>query len=183
MTTALSQLTNRLATDRDGAFPDLVRALQDGIFSGALQFTHNRHDAEDVTQETFVRVYRALDSYNDDRIRSLQLRPWVWTIALNLCRNRARTIKRHPETALVDDRLDRTNDTAEEAAANVDLVDWRRRLSTLTGPQRTAVVLHHVVGLPYAEIAESTDRSESTVRSDARRGLARLRTMIEEEKQ
>ncbi len=181
MTTDLDRLTNRLAVDRDGAFPDLVTTLQDGVFSGVLQFTRNRQDAEDVTQETFVRVYRALGGYDEDRIRELQIRSWVWTIALNLCRNRARTVKRHPETALVDDRLDRTTDTAEEAAANAYLSVWRQRLAGLTGPQRTAVVLHHVVGLPYAEIAGSTGRSESTIRSDGRRGLARLWTMIEEE--
>jgi RNA polymerase sigma factor (sigma-70 family) len=181
MTTALTQLTNRLADDHDSAFPDLVRALQDGVFSGVLQFTRNRQDAEDITQETFVRAYRALGSYSEERIRDLQIRPWVWTIALNLCRNRARTVKRHPETALDADGLDHTSDTAEEAATNVDLVVWRQRLATLTGPQRMAVVLHHVVGLHYAEIAESTGRSESTVRSDVRRGLARLRTTIEEE--
>lgn len=183
MTTTISQLTNRLAVDRDGAFPDLVRTLQDGVFSGVLQFTRNRQDAEDVTQETFVRVYRALDTYDEDRIRALQVRPWVWTIALNLCRNRARTIQRHPEEALVDDRLDHGTDPAQEAAASVDLAAWRRRLARLTGPQRTAVVLHHVVGLPYAEIEESTGRSESTVRSDVRRGLGRLRAMLEEETQ
>ena len=181
MTTDFDRLTNRLAVDCDGAFPDLVTTLQDGVFSGVLQFTRNRQDAEDVTQETFVRVFRALKTYDEDRIRALQIRPWVWTIALNLCRNRARTVKRHPETALVDDRLARTTESAEEVAANADLSVWRQRLAGLTGPQRTAVVLHHVVGLPYAEISGSTGRSESTVRSDARRGLARLRTMLEEE--
>ena len=181
MTTVLNQLTDRLATDRDGAFPDLVRALQDGIFSGALQFTRNRHDAEDVTQETFVRVYRALDSYDDDRLRSLQLRPWVWTIALNVCRNRARSVARHPEAPLVGDRMDAFEDAAAQAVDKAGLEEWRRRLAALPGPQRTAVVLHHVVGLPHAEIATSTGRPESTTRSDVRRGLARLRTMIEEE--
>lgn len=181
MTTTLDELPNRLAADHDSAFPDLVRALQDGVYSGALQFTRNRQDAEDVTQETFVRAYRALDSYDEDRIRDLQLRPWVWTIALNLCRNRSRSASRHPEASLVHDQLDRTADTAQEAAANVDLVAWRQRLAALTGPQRTAVVLHHVVGLPYGEIARSTGRSESTVRSDVRRGLARLRASLEEE--
>ena len=182
MTTTLDHLANRLAADRDSAFPDLVRALQNGIYSGSLQFTRNRQDAEDVTQETFVRVYRALDSYDEERIRDLQLRSWVWTIALNLCRNRVRTANRHPVTSLVDDRVDHTSDTAREAAANVDLSDWRQRLACLTGPQRTAIVLHHVVGLPYVEIAESTSRSESTVRSDVRRGLSRLRTLVEQEK-
>jgi RNA polymerase sigma-70 factor (ECF subfamily) len=183
MTTTLDQLPKRLAADRDRAFPDLVEILQDGVYSGALQFTRSRQDAEDVTQETFVRVYQALGSYDEDRIHDLRLRPWVWTIALNLCRNRARTASRHPEAALVDDRVDRTVDTAEEAAANVDLATWRQRLASLTGPQRTAVVLHHVVGLPYGEIAGSTGRSESTIRSDVRRGLARLRTLLEEEEE
>jgi len=183
MTRTLDHLPQRLASDRDGAFPDLVRAMQDGVFSGVLQFTRNRHDAEDVTQETFVRVYRALGAYDADRIRSLRLRPWVWTIALNLCRNRARTVARHPEAQLTVDRVDTHGDAAIEAVNEVSLEAWRDRLAALPAPQRTAVVLHHVVGLPYAEIAASTDRTESTVRSDVRRGLARLRTLIEEEAQ
>jgi RNA polymerase sigma-70 factor (ECF subfamily) len=183
MTTTLDQLPLRLAADPDGAFPDLVRRLQDGVYSGVLQFTRNRHDAEDVTQETFVRVFRALQSYDDERVRDLQLRPWVWTIALNLCRNRARSAARHPESPLRGDRVDVFEDAAAEAVENTILDEWRQRLTELSGPQRTAVVLHHVVGLPHAEIAESTGRSESTTRSDVRRGLARLRTMIEQEAQ
>ncbi len=181
MTETLDTLPQRLASDRDGAFPDLVQAMQDGVYSGVLQFTRNRHDAEDVTQETFVRVYRALGTYDTDRIRSLQLRPWVWTIALNLCRNRARTVARHPEAPLTVDHIDTHRTVAVEAVETVSLEEWRRRLAGLPSPQRTAVVLHHVVGLPHAEIAASTGRAESTTRSDVRRGLARLRTLIEEE--
>lgn len=181
MTTTLDQLPNRLAADRNGAFPDLVRNLQDGVYSGALQFTRNRQDAEDVTQETFVRAYRALGSYDTDRIRHLQLRPWVWTIALNLCRNRARGAARRPESPLIGDRADTSADPATEVVEHVDLAAWKHRLAALSGPQRTAVVLHHVVGLPYSEIEETTGRTESTTRSDVRRGLARLRTMIEKE--
>ena len=181
MTTTLDQLPRRLAADRDGAFPDLVRCLQNGVYSGVLQFTRNRHDAEDVTQETFIRAYRALGSYDEERIGQLQLRPWVWTIALNLCRNSARSAARRPEAPLVGDRIDVFEDAAARAVENAGLDEWRERLATLSGPQRTAVVLHHVVGLPHAEIAESTGRAESTTRSDLRRGLARLRTMIEEE--
>ena len=104
MTATLDQLPIRLAADRDSAFPDLVRHLQDGVYSGVLQFSRNRQDAEDVTQETFVRVYQALGSYDADRIRNLRLRAWVWTIALNLCRNRARSVARRPEAPLVGDR-------------------------------------------------------------------------------
>ncbi len=179
----LDTLTERLASNRDGAFPDLVRSFQDGIYSGALQFTRNRSDAEDVTQDTFVRAYRALGTYDPERIRDLQLRPWLWTIALNRCRNLLRSRARHPEDPPVDEHRDRSIDTATEATANADLAMWRVRLAFLSGPQRTAVVLHHVVGLTYEEISQATGRSQSTSRSDVRRGLARLRTIIAEEEQ
>ena len=181
MTTTLDHLPAHLASDLDGAFPDLVRSTSNGIYSGALQLTRNRHDAEDVTQETFVRIYRSLRSYPPERIRSLDLKPWVWTIALNLCRNRARSRARHPEAPPVDDRIDPTPNPADEASGNADLAVWRDRLSTLPTPQRSAVVLRHVVDLSYEEIAAATGRSGSTSRSDVRRGLARLRTLIEEE--
>lgn len=183
MTTTLDRLPRRLAADRNGAFPDLVRTMQDGVFSGVLQFTRNRHDAEDVTQETFIRAYRALGNYDNERILSLQLRPWIWTIALNLCRNRARMRARHPEAPLIVDHAATFEDAATEAVENAGLEEWRHRLTALSEPQRTAVVLHHVVGLPYAEIAESTGRAENTTRSDVKRGLARLRVLIEEEAQ
>ena len=181
MTTTLENLPSRLAIDRDGAFPDLVRALQDGIYSGALQFTRNAHDAEDVTQETFVRAYRALGSYDPRRVADLNLRPWIWTIALNLCRNRARSAARQPEATLTGDRADSSPGPEAQAMTDAEVRHWRQRLNALTGPQRAAVVLHHVVGHPYAEIAQSTDRTESTIRSDVRRGLARLRPLIDEE--
>jgi RNA polymerase sigma-70 factor, ECF subfamily len=181
MTTITAEdLNERLAADIDDAFADLVRTFQNGIYSGALQLTRNAHDAQDVTQETFVRVYRALQSYDFDRIRTLDLRPWVWTIALNLCRNRARTRARRPEVNAVVDRPAPDQDPGDLVAA-MDVDRWRMRLARLSAPQRTAVVLHHIVDLPHAEVAAITGRGESTTRSDLRRGLAALRAIIEEE--
>jgi len=182
MTTTPDRLPARLASDLDRAFPDLVRATSDGIYSGALQLTRSPHDAEDVTQETFVRAYRALGTYPPERIRVIDLKPWIWTIALNLCRNRARSRTRHPEAPPGVDRTDGSPDPADEAIARSDLAVWRDRLTHLSGPQRTATVLRHVVGLTYDEIAVATGRTASTSRSDVRRGLARLRTLIEEER-
>lgn len=179
-TITIDDLNLRLADDTDAAFSDLVRSLQDGIYSGVFQLTRDVHDAQDVTQETFVRVYRALQHYDADRIRSLDIRPWVWTIALNLCRNRARTKARRPEVHESVERAHSAPDPGDEVIA-ADLGLWRARLARLTGPQRTVVVLHHVVGLPHSEIAVVTGRPESTTRSDLRRGLTHLRTIIEEE--
>jgi RNA polymerase sigma factor (sigma-70 family) len=180
-TIAAEDLNERLAGDLSDAFPDLVRLLEDGVYSGALQLTRNPHDAQDVTQDTFVRAYRALDGYGPDRIRHLDLRPWIWTITLNLCRNRARTRARRPEVTGIDLDGAATDDPSVEALEAAGLEVWRARLARLPGPQRTAVVLHHIVGLPYDEIAAITSRNESTSRSDVRRGLATLRAIIEED--
>ena len=181
-TITVDHLNQRLADDPDAAFPELVRTMQDGVYSGALQLTRNPHDAQDVTQETFIRVYRALTGYDTERVLGLELRPWVWTIALNICRNRARSRSRRPEVNGVDlERPGAETDPGTAAADTADLAIWRGRLARLSEPQRNAVVLHHVVGLHHAEIADVTGRTESTTRSDLRRGLAALRQILEEE--
>jgi RNA polymerase sigma-70 factor (ECF subfamily) len=174
-------LTSRLAAGVDQAFPDLVRSMQDQLFSGVLRITACRADAQDITQETFVRAYRALRGYPPDRVRSLKLSGWLWTIALNLCRNRARSLARHP-VAADNGRLAAHADRGpgpEELAVGREppLAD---QLATLPEAMRVAVVLRHVVGLPYAELAEVLDRPEGTVKADVHRGLERLRKLLQE---
>src|SRR5439155_15309418 len=83
-----------LATDLDGAFPDFVRRNQDAVYSVARRLTQGRDDAEDAAQEAFVRAYRALAGWDAARRRSLHEGPWLAAIALNVCRNQARTRRR-----------------------------------------------------------------------------------------
>jgi len=163
-----------LLSDFDEGFTVLVRAYQPGIYSGALRLTHSREDAQEVAQDTFLRAYTALGKYHEDRIRDLQVRPWLWTIAVNLCRTRAKrarpTNPLPPEEILGADDDDHFDDT-----------EWNRRLGALSQPQRRAVVLRHVGDLPLNEIAEVTGRPVGTVKADISRGLARLRTIMEAE--
>lgn len=168
-------LARRLADDLDGAFPEMVTRLAGSIYSGALQLTRDHHDAEDVTQETFLRAYRALRTWPPERIAEMELRGWTWTIALNLCRNRARRRPPPEPTAPAGD------DPAVVATDRVALGAWRHRLALLPEAQRTAVVLRHVVGLPYREIADVTGRPLGTVKADVHRGLAHLRRIVDEE--
>ncbi len=181
-TVDLPQLARRLAVGRDEAFTDFVRALQGPMYSGALRLTGSPQDAEEVTQETFVRAYRALDRYPPEQIRDLRLQPWLWTIALNLCRNLARSKQRKPRPSPLDSHPEpMSSDSTEEDA--LDAVDdvWQRRLATLSPPVRTAVILRHVVGLGYQEIAEALDRPTGTVKSDVHRGVEKLRTIVASE--
>lgn len=169
----MDDLCRRLASDLDGAFPELVAHLADDVTSGLWRL--HGQDAEDLTQETFIRAYRALKAYPSERIENLRLRGWIWTIALNLGRNHARDRARRPRLVAMEDRP-----SAPEPEP-VDGEAWNRRLGRLPAAQRKAVVLRYVVGLSYAEIAEALDRPEGTVKADVHRGLARLRTIMEEE--
>ncbi len=178
----IERLANRLADGIDGAFPELVDTFHGSIFSGVFRLTRDRGDAEDLTQETFVRAYRALGGYPPDRIRTLRLRGWLWTIAINLCRNRARNRSRRPRTSPLELGPDPTAPDSTEAAALAAVDDeWLDRLATLAVPVRQAVVLRHVVGLTYQEISTSLDRPVGTVKSDVHRGLDHLRGMLERE--
>lgn len=178
----LSTLPGELARDLDAAFPDLVHALTGDLWAGMYRLLGDRHDAEDVVQEAFLRAYRALEGYPPHRIRELQVKGWMWTIAANLGRNRLRSRSRRPEVPITDREFAVTGSGPEDdALAGAGGDHLAALLLDLPYPMRAAVVLHHLVGMPYAEIAEVLDRPPGTVRSDAHRGLDRLRTMLEKE--
>ncbi len=165
-----------LAHDLRAAFPDFVRDHQDGVFSAALAMTRHYHDAEEVTQETFVRAYRALGGYEPQRIRELRAKPWLARIALNLVRNRARAAGRRPQTAPLE--LDVAGPADDTAARLGDEEVWRDRLARLPADQAAAVVLRHVWSLGYAELAEALGVPEGTAKARVSRGLARLRELM-----
>ncbi|MGI9666074.1 MAG: RNA polymerase sigma factor [Acidimicrobiia bacterium] len=166
-------ITEAIAEDLDTGFIDLVRTHQTGIYSGSRRLLRSHHDAEDVAQDTFVRAYKALENYDEDRIRALKLRGWLWTIALNLCRNRWTA---PPGSLPLFD-----NELVHNETEPIDDDAWNARLAKLSDDQRTAVVLRHVVDLSIVEISEATGRPGGTVKADISRGLSRLRTTMEGE--
>jgi RNA polymerase sigma factor (sigma-70 family) len=169
------QLATRLARNVDDAFEALVVAHQDRLFTIAFRIGGDRHDAEELVQDAFVRAYRALSGYPSDRIRELRLRGWLTTILLNAGRNRAR-VKRVPTTELA---FEPGSEPAEDPLVRRDQREtWARLLADLTPAQRTAVVLRHVDGMSYAEIAAAVGRPEGTVKAHVHRGLAALRTAL-----
>jgi RNA polymerase sigma-70 factor (ECF subfamily) len=162
-----------IRADLDRGFTALVRAHQPGIYAGAHRLTGSRAAAEEIAQDTFLRAYKALDGYHDDRIAELSLAPWLWTIALNLCRNRAQRAR--PTSPLP---------AAESGVTDVEPLDdvaWNRRLALLSDSQRTAVVLRYVLDLSVSDIADITGRPVGTAKADISRGIARLRATIEAE--
>src|SRR3979411_1838570 len=91
------RLSAYLAEDLDGHFEDFVRTYQDRIYAFALRLTGSRQDAEESTQDAFVRAHRALVGYAPERRRELHLRAWLYQIVLNVVRNR---VRRHTLTVV-----------------------------------------------------------------------------------
>jgi RNA polymerase sigma factor (sigma-70 family) len=183
------ELPDRLARDLDGAFEELVRGHERLVFGLALRVVGDRADAEEVAQDTFERAYHALAGYEAERVAAMRLRPWLAQIALNLARNRLR--RRPPPARSLEDGDGQPLAVAAPADAEPAQVAERGQerellvglLAALPRPYREAVVLRHVEGLPYAEVAEVLGRPVGTVKTHAHRGVRQLRVELENRKE
>jgi RNA polymerase sigma factor (sigma-70 family) len=151
-------------------FPGLVRDHQDRVFSTAWRLTGNRAEAEDAAQDTFVQAYRALSDWPPKRLTELNPGPWLATIVLNVCRNRARTRSRRPVTVPFD---------RDHAAPDQPESEWAHLVDGLAPRYRTPIVLRHVAGLSCEEVADVLGLPVGTVKAQISRGLAQLRKETE----
>ncbi|HET9050622.1 MAG TPA: sigma-70 family RNA polymerase sigma factor [Candidatus Dormibacteraeota bacterium] len=177
-----AELLDRLATDLDDAFPELVAAYESAVFATALRLCGHWQDAEDAAQETFVRAYAALGSWTELRIRELRVRPWLVQICLNAVRNRARSTARRPRQAPLDDGVG-VRDPSPGPEAEAGTRETRAALEVALGGlpdlYRRPVVLRHVTGLGYAEIAEVLGLPAGTVKAQVHRGVRMLATALQ----
>lgn len=157
--------------DPDLEFPRLVRAHTDAVWTTALRLTGSRVDAEDLVQEVFAAAWKAMSGWDAERWSALQPRPWLVTICLNAWRNSLRTASRRPVTvhAPVEAGVAGHEDAVVGDRALADLV------AALPEAYRAPVVLRHVVGLTYTEVATALDLPVGTVKAQVSRGLALLR--------
>ncbi|NYD42805.1 RNA polymerase sigma factor SigE [Nocardioides panaciterrulae] len=155
----------------------IVERHSDRVYRLAYRLTGNRPDAEDLTQEVFVRVFRSLDTYTPGTFEG-----WLHRITTNLFLDQARRKQRIRFDALSDERAHRLRSSAPSPdAAYADQTfddDIERALATLPPDFRAAVVLCDVEGLAYEEIAEILDTKLGTVRSRIHRGRAMLRSAL-----
>ena len=148
------------------------------MYSVAYRLTGNQSDAEDVVQESLLRVKRGLVTY-----RPGSLQGWLARIVTNVFLDETRKRRRRPQTALPDDpdRVIAGGPAADEALAMQQLPDHiQSALADLGEEFRTAVVLCDIVGLRYGEIAEHVGVPVGTVRSRVHRGRSRLREVLDE---
>jgi RNA polymerase sigma factor (sigma-70 family) len=180
-------LANHLARDLEAAFPGLVEAHQDRLYTIALRLLGDRRDAEEVAQDALVRAFRAIGGYERERIAALRLRPWLASIALNLARNRRRRHDDRQPPSQLEPMLEAGFDFASDGRSGPENRAARREtqhelataLLSLTPATRAAVVLRHVDGMSVAETAEALGRPEGTIKAQVHRGLRELRVALD----
>ncbi len=156
---------------------DVVRDHSARVYRLAYRLTGNPYDAEDLTHDVFVRVFRSLDRYQPGTFEG-----WLHRITTNLFLDRMRRRKRIRFDALSDDaaaRLPSKVTGPEEAYAQSTMDDdVQRALDALSPEFRAAVVLCDIEGLSYEEVAATLGIKLGTVRSRIHRGRAQLRDSL-----
>jgi RNA polymerase sigma-70 factor (ECF subfamily) len=170
------------AQDDPEAFARLVERWEEPIQRLCTRITGDPHRAEDLTQETFARIYARRADYR----AGARFSTWLWRIALNLCYDDLRRTRRRGETALEPEPDDATApilatpaaapDDASLARETGDLV--RAALQRLPEPLRSVLVLRHYEDLKFREIAEVLGIPEGTVKSRTVEALTRLGALL-----
>ncbi len=174
-------MPDRGASDPVGWTPppweDIVRDHGDRVYRLAYRLAGNAHDAEDITQETFIRVFRSLDKFQPGSFEG-----WLHRIATNVFLDMVRRRSRIRMEALPDntDRIAAQTLSPEQTfdQSNLD-PDLQSALDELPPEFRAAVVLCDVQGLSYEEIGATLGVKMGTVRSRIHRGRQALRAGIE----
>ncbi|MEU1804111.1 RNA polymerase sigma factor [Streptomyces sp. NPDC019937] len=176
-------LTERLASDLDDGFTELVRVHASAVRAFLFRVSGSASEADDLGQDTFLRAYSALQTYSPERRRKLKPRAWLMTIAANVWRNHVRTSVRHPVSATrAEDACDGWPDESpgpeERAATSADRTILVKALTELPEKHRVAVVMRHVVGMSYSDMAEAQGCPVGTVKAQVSRGIGTLREIL-----
>lgn len=159
------QLMKALVLGDQRALETIIERWERPLYSFVYRYLQNETNTREIVQETFVRIFTKREKFNPD----YPLSSWIFTIAANLCKNKARWHKRHPElsieTALGDDSGEGKSKTLEDVLSsdapepssvieeNEALGALKKAVMSLPHDLRAAVLLHHYENLPYKEIA------------------------------
>jgi RNA polymerase sigma-70 factor (ECF subfamily) len=171
--------------DDHAAFARLVQRWEEPIFRLCARMMGNEHQAEDLRQETFARVYTHRREFRTDA----KFSTWLWRIALNLCYDELRKRRRHGEYPLEDDsggRIDSIREyAADEPSPDLQAVTQeeneivRQALRRLPETGRTVLALRYGEGLKLREIADILETSEATVSYRIANALDQMTRILE----
>jgi RNA polymerase sigma-70 factor (ECF subfamily) len=184
----LQHLKARSAPNYEEAFAELVRRHKGAVMTFLTRYTGSASAAEDLAQEAFVRVYRAIASF-DLRAR---FTTWLYAIAANLAKDEFKRRRRHPAVSMdwrsgAGDDTTRNLPTAPDGSSNPEeaalQTETGRRvqetLDRLAGPDREVLILRDIQGLKYEEISAALRVPMGTVKSRIARAREAFRGLWE----
>jgi RNA polymerase sigma-70 factor, ECF subfamily len=176
-----SDLITRAAGGDLAAFQALVERHRSMVYRVAYQFAGNHHDAEDIAQEVFIKVYRSLDKFRQDA----QLSSWLYRIVMNACIDHRRRHLPAGSAPFGEEAEQRLLNTPEEApgpearayAGELGEV-LEAEINRLPHGQRIVFIMRHHQGLKLGEIADALGLAEGTVKRQLHAAVHRLRDAL-----
>lgn len=175
-----TELITRARRGDETAWEALVSQYQQVAFRLAYLLLGNSDEAQDVTQDAFIRAFRAIDRFDTTR----PFRPWLLSITANLARNRQRAIGRYVEALrrmiLADPELATNTDNNDGQSRQASHRLWQavRRLSST---DQEIIYLRYFLELSEAETSATLDIAHGTVKSRLHRALKHLQAVVERE--
>jgi RNA polymerase sigma-70 factor (ECF subfamily) len=170
--------TDKQQLDRD--FTELYRTHLRDVYSYAYYRIGNHHDAEDLTEQTFLQAYRHFaraQRESDGR----PLRPWLIRIAHNLAANYYRDRSRRPQTNLEDaEVLSSLHPTEEVVEEREEMQEVLAGVSNLPDDRREALIMRFALGMDNREIARALGRSEGATKVLIHRAIKQLEEGLKE---
>jgi RNA polymerase sigma-70 factor, ECF subfamily len=169
-----------LQGDQD-AWGEIVRLHWRKVFNVAYKFTGKHDEAEDLTQDVFVKIFRSLHTFD----QRANFQTWLISVSRNLCIDHYRSVRKERETidrGVDPNELTPASTTASPFAALEQrdrVVLLRQALEVLAPALRTAVMLRDIQELSYQEIADRLGLPEGTVKSRINRGRTELARQIQ----
>jgi RNA polymerase sigma-70 factor (ECF subfamily) len=176
-----TDLISRAAGGDAGAFQALVERHRSMVYRVAYQFAGNHHDAEDIAQEVFLKVYRSLDRFRQDA----QLSSWMYRIVMNACIDHKRRHSPAGAAPFGEEAEQKMLNTPEETPGPEDRAyagelgaALEEAIASLPNGQRIVFVMRHHQGLKLCEIAEALGLAEGTVKRQLHAAVHRLRQVL-----
>ena len=162
-----------------GAFEELIERYTARIYTHLFRLVRNREEAEDLTQETFLRVHRFFDGYDTSK----PFRNWIYTIATNVGMNALRAQRRR--TALAEKSVEANQGGMQDRDSDSRRLDAKERVAQVVGrlPARSALLvqLHYREGMTIREAAETIGINEGAAKVALHRARKEMREWLEED--
>jgi len=183
-------LVERLVARDERAFNALVKAYERRVFALLLRMSGNQSEAEDLAQEVFVQVFKAIGSFRGES----KLSTWIYRIAINLCKNRSKYLRvrrtDEQEELEVLEQSGRPSEPRQPAPTYVarpdDMMAGKQierivqdAILLLDPTFRECLILRDVEDLTYEEIGAITGLADGTVKSRIHRARAQLKDIVE----